>query len=371
MSARPLHLRNFPYYFLKVLVFDFEQYSAGKVLSYFCAIVHSISIFLQMHYLVKNFTKETMFQYGCVLTVLTYCVVALFFAIASGNFVEKLESEISSFVWPLDICGEDVKAAILKRAFYTSLVAYITIIAFPIFSVIMFPVLGDQSDMFLCVRVFNEYFTKWSQIPISLYFYSFPVIAFSGIRLPGMLLYAILITHIQMFLLNRRIEQISELSNQRRVFETLCSCIELQAKLKRLIRNVFQLVYIAMPIFILLGAVSSVFVLFFVVNSLETASYFLVLRMGCFFGANVLVVFIFSQSGQSFSDETGRIFDTLVMCSWYNWDKRNKKVLLMFLANSLEPMSITIAGITLDYKFALAMLRTSCSYALVLYQMKN
>jgi hypothetical protein len=44
------------------------------------------------------------------------------------------------------------------------------------------------------------------------------------------------------------------------------------------------------------------------------------------------------------------IFDTLTQCSWYNWDAKNKQILLIFIANSLKPCSLTFAGYALDYQ---------------------
>lgn len=40
-------------------------------------------------------------------------------------------------------------------------------------------------------------------------------------------------------------------------------------------------------------------------------------------------------------------------CPWYIWDIKNKRTLLVFMKNSLEPMKLSLAGITLDYHFAL------------------
>ncbi|EFA09300.1 odorant receptor 230 [Tribolium castaneum] len=371
MREKPLHLSHFPYYLLKIMLCDTEQYRLGRFLSYSCAVIHSISLLLQMYYLIDNFNKETVSRYGCVVIVTTYCVVALIYEILYAQPSVSMMSQQISTLWPMDACGEKVKQMILKRAFFTSVVTYSILFSFPIFGIIMFPLWGDQSDMFLCVRVFNEYFTKWSKVPIYLYFCSFPVLTFSGIRLPGMLLYAILITNIQIILLNQKIAHISDLGDQRLVFGTLCSCVSLQIKLRQMLNKVLQFVYLVMPVFLLLGALTAISVLFFLFYSLENPSDYLMIRLACFLGGNILVVFTFCESGQALSNDTGRIFDILLTCPWYKWDKKNKNILLMFLVNSLKPMSITIAGITLDYKLAVTLIRTCCSYALVLYQMKN
>jgi hypothetical protein len=86
---------------------------------------------------------------------------------------------------------------------------------------------------------------------------------------------------------------------------------------------------------------------------------------------NVLVVATFSHAGQMLIDESSCNFDTLTKCAWYNWNKRNKTVLHIFMTNSLKPFAITFAGIVLDYKMAIAMFRTACSYALVFYNFQK
>jgi hypothetical protein len=87
---------------------------------------------------------------------------------------------------------------------------------------------------------------------------------------------------------------------------------------------------------------------------------------------NILIVSIFCVAGQMLLNEasfnrrnqlshiyplifqTTKIFDTLSSCSWYKWNAENKKMLLVFLSNSLKSLGFSFAGVTLDYKFALS-----------------
>jgi hypothetical protein len=55
----------------------------------------------------------------------------------------------------------------------------------------------------------------------------------------------------------------------------------------------------------------------------------------------------------SFYTASSCSFDTLTKCSWYDWDKRNKTVLHIFMTNCLKPFAITFAGIDVDYKLAI------------------
>nr|XP_015839646.1 PREDICTED: uncharacterized protein LOC107398787 [Tribolium castaneum] len=126
-----------------------------------------------------------------------------------------------------------------------------------------------------------------------------------------------------------------------------------------------------MPLYIILGCLNFISLLFFASDGLQNASNILKARLCVVLIVCCLVLSMFAEAGQALSDETSGVFDTLLTCPWYLWDKNNKKVLSIFLSNSFQPDSISVAGITLNYDFAVALLKTSSSYALVLYNMKN
>jgi hypothetical protein len=81
---------------------------------------------------------------------------------------------------------------------------------------------------------------------------------------------------------------------------------------------------------------------------------------------NILIVSIFCVAGQMLLNEasfnrrnqlshiyplifqTTKIFDTLSSCSWYKWNAENKKMLLVFLSNSLKSLGFSFAGAVLD-----------------------
>jgi hypothetical protein len=87
---------------------------------------------------------------------------------------------------------------------------------------------------------------------------------------------------------------------------------------------------------------------------------------------DMLIVSIFCVAGQMLLNEasfnrrnqlwhiyplifqTTKIFDTLSSCSWYEWNAENKKILLIFLSNSLKPLGFSFAGVTLNYKLPLS-----------------
>ncbi|KAJ3620083.1 hypothetical protein MTP99_004076 [Tenebrio molitor] len=124
-----------------------------------------------------------------------------------------------------------------------------------------------------------------------------------------------------------------------------------------------------MAAFLFLGVLLSTSTLYFMIYISGDAGNILKLRL-CFATIfNVVVVGTFCYAGQILIDQSS--FDTLTKCSWYNWNKRNKTVLHIFMTNCLKPFAITFAGIVLDYKMAIAMFRTAFSYALVFYNLQK
>jgi hypothetical protein len=103
----------------------------------------------------------------------------------------------------------------------------------------------------------------------------------------------------------------------------------------------------------------------------ENASTIMKLRLVVLSTASAIVVVLYCQAGQKISDQVQLIdlysnpsfsyyfqmegiFDTLTQCSWYNWDARNKQILLIFMENSLQPCSLGFAGYVADYQQAVS-----------------
>lgn len=46
------------------------------------------------------------------------------------------------------------------------------------------------------------------------------------------------------------------------------------------------------------------------------------------------------------------MFDNLTTCPWYNWNKKNRQMLLVFMTASMKPQSFTIIGdLSLNYEY--------------------
>ncbi|EEZ97700.1 odorant receptor 191 [Tribolium castaneum] len=378
-------LKNFPYYYLLKICIDFGYSKIVKCINVVCIIINSSTLFIQVYYVQQHFNKELIFKYGCGMALTIYTIASISVEFLIEKNAKNLVNDATAFVWPVDFCGEKVKKLILKRATVMNKICYFMSAWFALMGIIMLPVWGDHSEWLLCDLLSKEYFeTRWKILYFACSCFSFPVVAFSSIRIPGILLCTILQTHMQIILINQKLNQISEqmgnLNNiklvddkcyQKRIFEDLRLCVSHHGKIKKWLNKFLKLVQSIMPLYIILGCLNFISLLFFASDGLQNASNILKARLCVVLIVCCLVLSMFAEAGQALSDETSGVFDTLLTCPWYLWDKNNKKVLSIFLSNSFQPDSISVAGITLNYDFAVALLKTSSSYALVLYNMKN
>jgi hypothetical protein len=286
--------------------------------------------------------------------------------------------------WPIDSAGPQARLLILKKASQINRFTYLIYGTSVAWSIVLLPVFGSHREWIMVENVFERYFGSSSNILYHITYSSAPFFIYSSVRHCGTLLYSILQLYLQMFLINQHILEICDdktvlekLTFEQRVrhenetFKKLCFCIDHHVVITRLTKELVEMVRSVMAFFLLLGVLSCISALYFMSYIYADASNILKVRLCFAVMFNVLVVATFSHAGQILIDESGRNFDTLAKCSWYNWNKRNKTVLHIFMTNSLKPFAITFAGIVLDYKMAIAMFRTACSYALVFYNFQK
>jgi hypothetical protein len=103
---------------------------------------------------------------------------------------EKLERWHQSISWSIDSAGITSKQIILDRSTRKNR--------------------KNENEFYLCIEVFENIFGNWSKIPYFIYFATIRYLIYANLRLPFILLYAILQTHIQIFLLTEHILHISD-----------------------------------------------------------------------------------------------------------------------------------------------------------------
>ncbi|EFA07457.1 uncharacterized protein LOC103313598 isoform X2 [Tribolium castaneum] len=374
-----------PFVMIKDVFVDGGYHPVTKMLNYICLVIHSCSLLLELNYFVHNYHFDLMMKYCCAMSLMGYIIATMLFAIFQEHSAIDLTKDILSLFWPIDYCGPRVKEEIVKKATKINRIHYIVLLFAGALGITMFPIWGDQKEWFLCVQVYQHYFGKWSKIPYYVYFFTYPMLAFSSVRLPFMTMYAIVQIRMQVYLLHQHISEISgeyvyDMKNlqilcdqnyQNEIYDKMRLIISHHIMLKRWMRKLVHTVQISMPVFVLLGTMTSISVLFYAIYSFHNINFILKVRLISVSVCTVLVVYMFSEAGQALSTETTGVFDLLMTCPWYVWNIKNRRILLIFMANSLEPMTFSLAGVTLDYRFALGMLRTSCSYSLILYKLKT
>jgi hypothetical protein len=121
---------------------------------------------------------------------------------------QDLQNRFQEFAWSLDNAGAEVKATILERSTKTNRICYLIMSLLGLAVVIIWPVWGDQNELFLYTQVFEYFFGKWSQIPSNIYFATYSVVCYGSFQLSFVLLYIILQLQVQIVLLNQQIMQI-------------------------------------------------------------------------------------------------------------------------------------------------------------------
>ncbi|EEZ97723.1 odorant receptor 204 [Tribolium castaneum] len=367
-----------PFIMIKLVCVDIGYHPVAKTINYICLAIHISSFLLEMNYLRLNFSTDLLIKYGCGISAVVYDISTLIVAPMIERPTIGLSEGITTSFWPIDFCGPKVKQLILEDTKKTSKIYYRTLVTiFGFAAVIMLPIWGDQKEWFLCVQVYEHYFGKWAQIPYHIYFLSFMWFAFTSVRLPLMMSYAIKNIRVQVFLVNQKIAKMSkeyeeakieDVNYQNRVYKNLRLCISHHVLLKWWLRKLQKIVRFCLPVFVVIGILTESSVVFYLIYNFKKVNLLLKIRFLLLACTTGVIIYFFSEAGQSLYIE---VFDSLISCPWYSWNVKNRKVLLIFLTNSLQPMFFSLVGFTIDYRFALTMIRTSFSYAIILYNLSS
>ncbi|CAH1379874.1 unnamed protein product, partial [Tenebrio molitor] len=284
---------------------------------------------------------------------------------------------------------------IFKNSTRTNLRFYVICGTTAVLGVLFCPFCGSDKEWNLAEIIFDEYLSPWSLLFYHIFYWSLPLLIYNTIRPCLILLYTTARMRLQVSLINQRILQDcvdnvdfdklkvgQQISYQNKIFRTLCSCIDHHVLTIRMFKKLLATVKLPMVILLLLSVLVSIFVIFVTLYTFEDVSTIWKL---CLIAMNIfvtMITFTIAQAGQNLFDETSNTLDILTQCSWYNWDAKNKQILLIFMANCLKPCSLAFAGIVVDYNLTLLVsiiiyyvllqvLRNACSYALVLYNLQN
>ncbi|CAH1379849.1 unnamed protein product, partial [Tenebrio molitor] len=367
----------FPVIYLIFVKFGYHKIT--KMFNLWCIFFHSIFYVLQVYYIIIKFNQSFLMKHLFVMTMFLYMIYAMIYLAICEKSYNEQSSSFHKFAWSIDSAGLKAKQTILDKAAMSNMINYISLLLAVFSVVINLPIWGKERELFLSVEVFEYIFGKWSKIPYTIYFATVPYLAYATFRLSFMLLYCILQIQIQIFLVNEQILQISDnftdlnnwdiiddLSYQNTMHQRLSQNCRQHYEIKRLITILYQVVESATPFILGIGVLLTISLFFFILDNFFSMSNMLKIRIFTLLICNIFMITVFCKAGQDIFEETERIFDALGTCPWYIWNIRNRRTLLIFMANSIEPFSFYFVGITIDYRLAVNVIRTAVSYALVL-----
>ncbi|XP_044272086.1 uncharacterized protein LOC123015997 [Tribolium madens] len=134
---------------------------------------------------------------------------------------------------------------------------------------------------------------------------------------------------------------------------------------------IVNLTLTGMPFFLLLGVLFLISCLGFIINFADTMTNILKIRIFMTVITAIYMTILFCWTGQQLIDVSNNLFFSLIGAPWYYWNLKNIKILLILIINCTKNDNIVLAGICVDYKLLVVILRISVSYALVLFKLRK
>ncbi|RZC43000.1 hypothetical protein BDFB_010331, partial [Asbolus verrucosus] len=230
---------------LRKIFFVYAYHRYTKLLNKICLFFHSVVYMFQIYYMANHFSLELFSTKSLQMIVFLFILTTMASSIYLENDIVLLANFLLKISWSIDSAGVEIRNLITKKSKTINTFNYVALFLFAFSATILLPVFGDVSELFLCVRVFDEYFGVWSKIPYLFYFSTLHFMFYSAIKLAYLLLHGILNIQIQMLLLGEHILQISsdyddvdewqKLYNtayQKEMYNRLRFCIKQHATLK-------------------------------------------------------------------------------------------------------------------------------------------
>ncbi|RZC37022.1 hypothetical protein BDFB_011628, partial [Asbolus verrucosus] len=341
---------------IRKLFIDFAYNKYTKLFNMICLLFQSAVYLVEIYFMIANFNLELLSRYSAQMLIFAFILTTMIVSIYLEKDILTLKNLFFDIAWSLESAGLKTRNLITKKSTIINAVIYVVFALFVFAAIICQPAFGDESELFLCVRVFREYFGVWMKIPHLLYFSTLPFMYLSSIRLAYVLIYGILQIQMQVTLLDVHILQMSSDFNhlreeeklysivyQTEIYKRLCFCIYHHVALKEFITKLSATVKSVMFIFVILGILTTIGVFFLILNVVKDS------LMRLQHDLKILV-----QNVGITLLQTGHILESLMKCTWYNWNTKNRLTLLIFIMNCMEPMKFSFAGVVLDRKLAAA-----------------
>ncbi|EFA11626.1 odorant receptor 264 [Tribolium castaneum] len=372
-----------PFITLRVMFLNFNKYKIVKCCDFSFIIFYSLVFCLQIYYLISYFSANPLIRYATTILLVLWGIVGAILSVTLEKQILEATAFLDEMCWPLNMVRKEAQTKLERSCRIINI--YITCSLLLILITVVFNMLcfSSQRDFFINIQIFEEYFGELSHVFNGLYFTGFPYLCYHGARLCYVFVYAILQIQLQFSLIEEYLLQVYEIDclkswrylrdtrYQQEMGKSLRLCITHHNALKKFVKMINDMSLICMPFCLVLGVLILISCLAFVINFGDTLTIFVKLRILIFVVSCLCVLSVFCWSGQQLTDVSSYIFLTLARAPWYYWRLENIKILLTFSTNCTKNDSIVLAGIRLEYMLFVSMLRISCSYALVLFNLRK
>jgi hypothetical protein len=122
---------------------------------------------------------------------------------------DEIFTEFYSIAWSIDNAGDETKKDILKLSCGFNKLIYSSLVLTLLSGIIQIEVFGRQDQIVLSAQTFDAYFKWCSDILRHIFFLLLFPIYYSNIQYPYLFLYFVQQTQVQIFMVNRRLAQLS------------------------------------------------------------------------------------------------------------------------------------------------------------------
>ncbi|EFA01405.1 odorant receptor 220 [Tribolium castaneum] len=358
-----------PFIMLRRIFIDVNSYKITKLCDVSVVTFHSLVLCLQLYYMIANFDVNVLIINGPPTIVFLLMTVSAVLSEAMAKDIFKGITFFQQIRWSLDVIEKNARIKLERKCQTINICITCILLFLSTTMVINMPFLGNPRQFFISIQIFEEYFGKWSVLLNVLYFTGLPYLGYHAVKLCFAFVYAILEIELQFSLIEEYLFQMYEVDYlksckylqdaryQQEIGNSLRRCIIHHIALKKMVKMLVEVVLKCMPFYLVLGVLLLITCFAFIINFADTTTSTIKIQIFMFVASTLCITVLFCWNGQQLKDVTSNIFFTLGGAPWYFWNLENIKILLMFITNCTKNDSIV--------------LRTSVSYALVLFNLRK
>ncbi|XP_064216133.1 odorant receptor 43a [Tribolium castaneum] len=310
-----------------------------KKLNFAICSFNSTLLLLQTIHIITSTNKILLMSaYG---PMMGFSCFVIFQALAQTVYektVLELLCEFYSLYWPLDNVNP---GKFLKQFRFLYVISFVTGGMFITSVLLVSPVFKNEKDIFLI----REMFHNWGQILEVVFWAGLFFQTVWAILIACVLAYAIFGIKFQLSLLLYQIKGMKGLRHQSMVKEKLHSVIRRHVCLTGFVRKVVKTYWGLLQVEVCMFLVVNISMLFFFINSFSRSDWQHNLRPLCITVTSFMLTTCLIVLCLQIPDMTGRIFDTTLELPWHLWNSKNRRTLLIFMTNSVQPIYINILGL--------------------------